>query len=114
MVHSNPNQLVFILGHPLEHSLSPAMQNAAFRHTGLPWLYLPVDIARDQVKTILRMMRTSSMRGANVTVPYKETVLSFLDWVEPEAKWLGSVNTLYRKGGRLCGTSTDGDGFLRS
>src|ERR1039457_417672 len=96
-IHSNPKQLVFILGHPLEHSLSPAMQNAAFRAARLPFLYLPLDISRDQIKTVLDMMRTYSVRGANVTVPYKEGVLPYLDWVEPEAKWLGSVNTLYRK-----------------
>jgi shikimate dehydrogenase len=73
-----------------------------------------LDISLKQVKSSLEMMRALNVRGANVTVPYKGNVLAYLDVVDPEAKWLGSVNTLYRKGEKLCGTSTDGEGFLRS
>ncbi len=108
------NQLVFILGHPLEHTLSPAMQNAAFKSLRVPWLYLPLDISTEQVRPVLQMMRSLPAQGANVTVPYKGNVITYLDGVEPEANWLGSVNTIYRKGGKLFGTSTDGEGFLRS
>ena len=107
-------KLVFILGHPLDHSLSPAMQNAAFQKAGLPWLYLPMDITQDKIRSVLSTMRILPVSGANVTIPYKKAVLPYLDWVEAEAKWLGSVNTIYRKGKKLCGTSTDGEGFLRS
>jgi shikimate dehydrogenase len=108
------SQVAFILGHPVSHSLSPAMHNAAFEKLNLPWLYTPLDISPREVGPVLKMMRAFNVRGANVTVPYKEKVLSHLDWIEPEAKWMGSVNTIYRKGNRLCGTSTDGEGFLRS
>jgi shikimate dehydrogenase len=108
------SQVVFILGHPVSHSLSPAMHNAAFEKVNLPWLYTPLDISPREVGPVVKMMRAFNTRGANVTVPYKEKVLSHLDWIEPEARWLGSVNTIYRKGNQLCGTSTDGEGFLRS
>lgn len=108
------SQVVFILGHPVSHSLSPTMHNAAFEKLHIPWLYTPLDISSREVGPVLKMMRALNARGANVTVPYKEKVLSYLDWIEPEAKWLGSVNTIYRKGSQLCGTSTDGEGFLRS
>src|ERR1700677_4683130 len=108
------SQVVFILGHPVIHSLSPAMHNAAFEKLHMPWLYTPLDISPREVGPVLKMMRVLNARGANVTVPYKEKVISHLDWIEPEAKWLESVNTIYRKGSRLCGTSTDGEGFLRS
>jgi shikimate dehydrogenase len=108
------SQVVFILGHPVSHSLSPTMHNAAFEKVHLPWLYTPLDISPREVGPVVKMMRAFNARGANVTVPYKEKVISYLDIVEPEAKWLGSVNTIYRKGNRLCGTSTDGEGFLRS
>jgi len=106
--------LLFVLGHPLTHSLSPAMHNAALRHVGLPWTYLPLDIEKSQVGPVIQWMKGSKVTGANVTVPYKEEVMPFLDKVEPNAKWLGSVNTIHWKGGKLCGTSTDGEGFLRS
>lgn len=108
------SQVVFILGHPVSHSLSPAMHNAAFEKLNLPWLYTPLDISPREIGPVLKMMRAFNVRGANVTVPYKEKVLPYLDWIAPEAKWLGSVNTIYRKGDQLCGTSTDGEGFLRS
>jgi len=111
---SGASQVVFILGHPLSHSLSPDMHNAAFAKLRLPWVYVPLDISSSQIKSSLELLRSSNARGANVTVPYKEMVLPHLDFVEPEARWLGSVNTIYRKNSQLCGTSTDGEGFLRS
>jgi len=108
------SQVTFILGHPVSHSLSPAMHNAAFEKLELPWLYTPLDISFKELGPVLKMMRSFNVKGANVTVPYKEAVLKYLDFIEPDAKWLGSVNTLYRRGEKLCGTSTDGEGFLRS
>lgn len=90
------------------------MQNAAFKAAHLPWLYLPLDITQDQVETALDLMKDLPVKGANVTVPYKGVVLPYLDNVEKDARWLGSVNTIYRSGRKLCGTSTDGEGFLRS
>ncbi|HTC21212.1 MAG TPA: shikimate dehydrogenase [bacterium] len=111
---SGADHLVFILGHPLEHTLSPAMHNAAFRALGLPWAYAPLDIVPDEVKRGLDFLRSPNVYGANVTVPYKEAVLPYLDQVEKEAQWLGSVNTIYRRGEKTIGTSTDGNGFLRS
>ena len=111
---ANTSRLLFILGHPVEHSLSPAMQNEALRKLKLPWLYLPLDVSPGKIKATLKYLKTTDFQGANVTVPYKEEVLPLLDYVEPTAKWLGSVNTLYWKGRKLWGTSTDGEGFLRS
>jgi len=108
------DHLVFILGHPLGHSLSPLMHNAAFRALRLPWVYAPLDIPRDQVKNAVEVLRSANAVGANVTVPYKHDVIPLLDHVEKEAAWLGSVNTIYRRADKLIGTSTDGEGFLRS
>jgi shikimate dehydrogenase len=107
-------QVVFIFGHPLGHTLSPAMHNAAFEKLHMPWLYAPLDILPREVGAAVKMMKAFNIRGANVTVPYKEEFLSYLDFIESEAKWMGSVNTIYRKGDKLCGTSTDGEGFLIS
>ena len=106
--------LVFLLGHPLGHSLSPEMQNAAFRVSRLPWLYVPLDVTRNRLREVMAAMEVLPVVGANVTVPFKGDVIPHLDWVEREADWLGSVNTIFRKGKKLCGASTDGEGFLRS
>ncbi len=106
--------LVFILGHPVGHSLSPLMHNAAFRALQMSWVYSPLDVAKDQVQNAVEVLRSSNVEGANVTIPHKEEVMPFLDHVPKESAWLGSVNTIYRRNGKLCGTSTDGEGFLRS
>lgn len=119
MAKNRPNNagktsLVFILGKSLVHSLSPQMQNAAFQAMRLPWTYAPLEIPPGGLSDFCGLARESNIQGANVTVPYKEKIISFLDRVEPEASWLASVNTLYRKDGKLWGGSTDGEGFLRS
>ncbi len=111
---SGASRLVFILGNPLEHTLSPWMHNAAFRALRMPWVYAPLEVTADQLKNAVEILRSINVEGANVTVPYKEKVVPCLDQVEREARWLGSVNTLYRRGGKLIGVSTDGEGFLRS
>lgn len=111
---TGPQNLVFILGHPLEHTLSPLMQNAAFQALGMPWAYAPLDVLKGEVRNAVELLRSSNVAGANVTVPYKEEVMPYLEKVEKEAAWLRSVNTIYRRGERLLGASTDGEGFLRS
>jgi shikimate dehydrogenase len=107
-------RLVFILGHPVEHSLSPVFQNEAFRKLKLPYVYVPLDVHPRHLPNVIDAIRCENVQGANVTVPLKTLVLNHLDQLEPEARYLNSVNTIYKKKGRLHGTSTDGEGFLRA
>ena len=111
---SSAQKLVFILGHPLEHTLSPLMHNAAFRALGLPWVYAPLEVSSAQLEEAVELLRSADVRGSNVTVPYKKEVLPYLDRVAEGAQRLQSVNTLYRRGQQIWGASTDGEGFLRS
>ncbi len=108
------SRMVFLLGHPVSHSLSPAMHNAAFRSQGLPWTYTALDADARAVGGAVELLRIRNVAGANVTVPHKAAVIPYLDRVEPVSRWLDSVNTVYKKEGKLVGTSTDGEGFLRS
>ncbi len=108
------DHLVFILGHPLGHTLSPSMHNAAFWTMELPWTYAPLEIPFSELEKGVDALRSPNVYGANVTIPYKETVIPYLDHVEKDAQWLGSVNTIYRREKKIFGTSTDGEGFLRS
>jgi shikimate dehydrogenase len=80
----------------------------------MPWVYAPLEISKAEVESAVKALRSINVQGANVTVPYKEEVLAHLDQVEREAARLGSVNTIYRRGEKIIGTSTDGEGFLRS
>jgi len=110
-------QLVGLIGWPVEHSLSPAMHNAAFEALGLNWCYLPLPVAAGQVETAVRGLAALGFRGANVTVPHKRAVMPPLQVIAPAARALGAVNTLLvdrdEEGApAVRGTNTDTRGFI--
>jgi len=106
---------VWLIGHPVAHSLSPAMHNAAFAKLGLPHRYEAKETADDQLApTLDRMRREDDVLGANVTIPHKENVLRLLDEVDDEARRIGAVNTIVSRGARLVGYNTDKYGFERA
>src|SRR5207302_8505581 len=103
---------VWLIGRPVAHSLSPAIHNAAFAKLGLPHRYELKESADDQLgATLDRLRRDDDLLGANVTIPYKETVLRLVDEVDEEARQIGAVNTIVCRGGRLIGQNTDRLGF---
>ncbi len=103
--------LVAVLGHPVAHSLSPRMHNAAFRAQSVDMVYLAFDVHADRLGEALDGLRALGLRGANITVPHKERVILLLDAVEPLAARLGAVNTIVHDDGRLIGHNTDVAGF---
>ena len=103
--------LVAVLGHPVAHSLSPRMHNAAFRAQGVDMVYLAFDVHPERLGAAVDGLRALGLRGANVTVPHKERVILLLDEVEPLAARLGAVNTIVNEDGRLMGHNTDVAGF---
>ncbi|HLK12988.1 MAG TPA: shikimate dehydrogenase [Candidatus Binatia bacterium] len=107
-------QLFGVLGDPVDHSLSPAMHNAAFAAVGLPHLYLRYRVGARALPAALAEARRLGMGGLNLTVPLKEAVLPLLDAVTPEAARIGAVNTIVARGRRLLGDNTDARGFLRA
>jgi shikimate dehydrogenase len=106
-------RLFGVLGDPVDHSCSPAMQNAAFAATGLPHLYLRYRVPIGGLRSALAEARTLGMAGLNLTVPLKEAAIPLLDRLTPEARRIGAVNTvLFERGGRtLVGDNTDARGF---
>ena len=106
--------LVFaVLGHPIGHTLSPVMHNASFEALGLDALYLAFDMPPEHLMDGLRSMGRLGFKGVNLTVPLKEVAFRGVDEVSESARLTGSVNTAqFLPDGRICGHSTDGDGFL--
>lgn len=104
--------LVAVLGHPVAHSLSPRMHNAAFRAHNIDMVYLAFDVHPDLLGQAVEGLRAFGMRGANVTLPHKEEVVPLLDAVDPRAARLGAVNTIVNDQGSLVGYNTDVAGFL--
>jgi shikimate dehydrogenase len=102
-----------LLGYPLAHSRSPAMQNAALQAAGLrDWHYEARPVTKAQLAEAVAQLREPAWAGANVTVPHKETVIPYLDGLTPVAQAIGAVNTLVKRDGRLLGHNTDAAGFL--
>jgi shikimate dehydrogenase len=94
-------RLVGLIGNPVERSLSPAMQNAAFAARGLDWAYLPLPVEDGRLEDALRGLVALGFAGANVTAPYKLAAAALCDTE------LVSVNTLVVRNGRVEGSSTD-------
>ncbi|GAB4112689.1 MAG: shikimate dehydrogenase [Sandaracinaceae bacterium] len=107
------------MGHPIAHSLSPAMHTAALAALGVDGRYDALDVAPDALAAALSRLRLppedpQALDGVNVTIPHKIAVIAHLDEVEPDALAVGAVNTVVRDGARLVGANTDVEGLARS
>lgn len=101
-----------LLGNPVAHSLSPVMHRAAFRAMGIRADYVAFQVV--DLPSAVVGLRGLNIRGASVTIPFKEKVMALLDEVEDVACRIGAVNTILNREGRLIGQNTDWLGFLKS
>ncbi|MEO5864039.1 MAG: shikimate dehydrogenase, partial [Nitrospiraceae bacterium] len=106
-------QFCGVIGNPVEHSLSPAIHNAAFQKLGLNFVYLAfrVEAIGDAIKGLRAL---GNFRGASVTIPHKVSAVSYLDSVDPTAGQIGAINTIVATDGILTGYNTDATGALRA
>jgi len=101
-----------LIGYPVSHSLSPLMHNAAFKALGIDAEYKLFPLKEDELETFLKSFKANNIHGINVTVPYKEKVIPFLNKISHEAQLIGAVNTIKLTPEGLEGFNTDGAGFL--
>lgn len=106
--------LLGLIGHPVNHSLSPVFQNAALNALNLDYVYLAFDISAENLIDAIRTLRIWCLRGINVTVPHKERIIQCLDKLDYTASRLGAVNVVVIKDEELIGYNTDGIGFTKS
>jgi shikimate dehydrogenase len=111
---NSETKLLGLIGNPVKHSLSPEMHNAAIRTLGLNMAYISFAVESTCLTAALDGMAALGFIGFNVTIPYKEAVLPFLDSIHSDANIIGAVNTVIIKRGKLFGYNTDGIGFVRS
>jgi shikimate dehydrogenase len=108
-------QVIGLIGYPLAHSFSPAMHNAAFEKMGLNYVYVPMPVPPGRLSEAVQGIRALNLMGANVTIPHKEEIIPFLDYVTEEAQLAGAVNTIFwTEDGYLVGDNTDVEGFHRT
>ncbi|MBD2496989.1 shikimate dehydrogenase [Nostoc sp. FACHB-280] len=105
-------KLLGVIGHPVEHSLSPLMHNAAISELGLDYVYLPFPIAPDNLEIAIAGFAAIGVTGFSVTIPHKQAIMPLLSEITPVAQAIGAVNTVTRQNQRWIGTNTDIEGFI--
>ena len=105
------SRVVALLGHPVAHSVSPEIHNAAFAAAGVDAVYVALDVLPDGVRTAVAAVRALGLLGANVTVPHKQAVFRVVDRHTTAARSSGAVNTLYWDGSALVADNTDVEGL---
>lgn len=103
---------IALLGHPVAHSISPRVQQAALDALGIDARYEAWDVPPEDLSIALERLRSAGLLGANVTVPHKEAVFRLVDRVDSLAERVGAVNTIVRRNGQLHATNTDVAGIL--
>ncbi|SDK52798.1 shikimate dehydrogenase [Sediminibacillus albus] len=103
-----------LIGYPVNHSLSPWIHQQFMSAVGLEGAYLLFETPVEKLDERLKQLKQDQIHGFNVTVPYKQKVMAFLDEVDADADRIGAVNTVVNQGGRWKGYNTDGIGYIRS
>lgn len=111
---SGKTKVFCVIGDPIEHSLSPIMHNAAFRHLKIDAVYVAFNVKEKMLEDAVKGMRSFGICGMNVTMPHKTAIIKYLDESGPVANFVGAVNTVLNADGKLLGFNTDGIGALRA
>jgi shikimate dehydrogenase len=105
-------KLLGVIGHPVSHSLSPLMHNAALAKLGLDYVYLPFPVAPENLERAIAGFASIGVVGFSITIPHKQAILPLLSEISPIAQAIGAVNTVTRQGDKWVGTNTDVAGFI--
>lgn len=113
----NPDMipLAGVIGRPIVHSRSPQLHGYWLKSMGLPGHYIPMEVAAEDLREVLRSLPKMGFVGVNVTIPHKEAILEIADLVTDRATVIGAANTLiFRKDGKIHADNTDGYGFIEN
>jgi len=101
-----------VIGFPLTHSLSPQIHNFAFKNLKIDAMYEKIEIAPENFSDSISQLKSAGYSGLNITIPYKQKIMSFLDEIDNDANTVGAVNTIVNNGGKWIGYNTDVYGFM--
>lgn len=107
-------RLAAVVANPIKHSISPIIHNSAFEATNTNGVYLAWEVDEAELAETVANIRRYQMYGINLSMPYKEQVIPYLDQLSEEACLIGAVNTVVNREGTLIGYNTDGKGFFKS
>lgn len=103
-----------VIGHPIEHSMSPPMHNNAYKQLNMDYVYVAFHVLPEDIGELIKSSKVLGIRGLNVTIPHKTTVIPYLDEIDETAEKIGAVNTIQFKDGIAKGYNTDGIGAIKS
>ncbi|HHW48560.1 MAG TPA: shikimate dehydrogenase [Clostridiaceae bacterium] len=107
-------RIMGVLGNPVEHSISPQIHNTISNLLGVNAIYIPLKSNINNLEDTIKGLKAINVAGFNITIPFKEKVMQYLDECSQEARLIGAVNTVVNKNGRLIGYNTDAEGFSKS
>lgn len=107
-------KILCIIGHPIEHSMSPIMHNAALRELNLDYIYLAFDIYPPNLNLAVKGFKTFNIKGINATIPFKQKIIKYLDEIDPIAQKIGGINAIKNDEGYLSGRNTDAEGSMKA
>lgn len=107
-------RMAAVVAKPIKHSISPLIHNMAFEKTGVNGVYLAWEVEVKDLQASIENIRRYDMFGVNLSMPYKQEVIPYLDELDVSARLIGAVNTVVNKNGILVGYNTDGKGFFKS
>ena len=103
-----------VIGDPIEHSLSPKIHSFVMEQLNIPYTYQAIQVKKGELEPFVERVKRENINGFNITMPHKVDIIPYLDWIDRDAEYYHSVNTVKVDGGRLLGYNTDGGGFVRS
>lgn len=106
--------LLCLIGWPIRHSMSPIMHNAVLQKLKLNYVYLAFNVKKEGLKPAIYGIKALDIKGVNITIPHKETIIPYLDEIDPLAAKIGAVNTIKKNSGVLIGKNTDAEGAKKS
>ncbi|MBA7697338.1 Shikimate dehydrogenase (NADP(+)) [subsurface metagenome] len=107
-------KILCVIGHPIEHSMSPTMWNPALQELELDYVYVAFDVLPDSLEKAINGIRSLGITGVNVTIPHKKAVIKYIDDVDPIALKIGAINTIKNEEGILKARNTDASGAKKS
>src|SRR5690606_12143855 len=106
--------LLGVIGNPAKHSFSPWMQGEFLKRAGINGIYRAYEIQEPDLPMFMKVFRTMEIDGFNITIPYKQEIMKYVDQLDESAEKIGAVNTVVLKSGKWIGYNTDGIGYVQS
>ncbi len=106
-------QIIGLIGNPIGHTLSPFIHNTISKVLGKDLIYIPFNVLPKDLEIFLEAFQKMELLGFNITVPYKQEIMKFINECDEESIQMGAVNTIRIKEGKLIGYNTDGEGFIK-